>query len=142
MTPALYNADFNLWIEETAKTLKAGDFGALDLENLIEEIESMGRNNRREVRSRLIVLMLHLLKWKYQPEKQSNSIKEQRLQLRLIMEDSPSLKPFAEDVLSKCYQEAREEAIEETNLPSSVLPLECPFTREEILRTGWFPSPE
>ncbi|MEB3174110.1 MAG: DUF29 domain-containing protein [Cyanobacteriota bacterium] len=146
MTPALYEADFNLWIEETAKTLKAGDFGALDLENLIEEIESMGRNNRREVRSRLIVLMLHLLKWKYQPEKQSNSwidaITEQRLQLRLIMEDSPSLKPFAEDVLDKCYQEARKEAIEETNLPSSVLPLERPFTQAEILRTGWFPSPE
>jgi hypothetical protein len=139
----LYETDFNLWIEETAKTLKAGDFGALDLENLIEEIESMGRNNRREVRSRLIVLLLHLLKWQYQPEKQSNSwlytIKEQRLQLRLILEDSPSLKPFTEDVLSKCYQEARKEAMAETNLAASVFPLECPCTQAQILDPNYFP---
>lgn len=141
---ALYETDFNLWIEETAKTLKAGNFQALDLENLIEEIESMGRNNRREVRSRLIVLMFHLLKWKYQPEKQSNSwqytIYEQRLQLRLIMEDSPSLKPFAQDILVKCYQEARKEAVKETKLPLSVFPPECPFTQEQILDHDYLPD--
>lgn len=140
----LYETDFNQWIEETAKTLKAGNFQALDLENLIEEIESMGQNNRREVRSRLIVLMLHLLKWKYQHQKQSNSwiytIYEQRLQLGLIMEDSPSLKPFAQDILSKCYQQARKEAAKETKLRIESFPLECPFTQEQILDSDYFPN--
>jgi len=140
----LYETDFNQWIEETAKTLKEGNFQALDLENLIEEIESMGQNNRREVRSRLIVLMLHLLKWKYQHQKQSNSwiytIYEQRLQLGLIMEDSPSLKPFAQDILSKCYQQARKEAAKETKLRIESFPLECPFTQEQILDSDYFPN--
>lgn len=106
----LYETDFNLWIEQTVNQLKSGDIKGLDLDNLIEEIESMGRNNKREVRSRLIVLMAHLLKWQHQPEKQSNSwiytIKEQRLQLKLILQDSPSLKPFLQQVLDDCYQDA------------------------------------
>lgn len=79
----LYDTDFNLWIEETVKQLKAGNFHEIDFGNLIEELESMGKNNQRELKSRLAVLLMHLLKWQYQASKRSNSwlntIREQRL---------------------------------------------------------------
>jgi secreted Zn-dependent insulinase-like peptidase len=93
----LYETDFNLWLEQTVNHLKKGNLEALDLDNLIEEISDMVRNNRREIFSRLKVLLMHLLKWQYQPEKRTNSwintIDEQREQLELIFRDSPSLKP-------------------------------------------------
>ena len=140
----LYDTDFNLWIEETAQTLKAGNFGALDLENLIEEIESMGRSDKREIYSRLILLLMHLLKCKYQPDKQTRSweltIDEQREQIKLIVKDSPSLKPYLKANLADCYQDAIRKAAKETGLPVSTFPPECPFTQEQILDPDFFPQ--
>jgi len=140
----LYDTDFNQWIEETAKTLKAGNFQALDLENLIEEIESMTRSDKREIVNRLKVLIMHLLKLKYQPNKKTRSwqttINEQRDQIELVLEDSPSLKPYLALKLDDCYKKAKRDAIAETNLPSSAFPPECPFTQEQILTAGWFPD--
>ena len=133
----LYETDFNLWIEQTVNQLKSGDLQSLDLENLIEEIDSMGRNNRREVRSRLIVLMTHLLKWQYQPRKRSkswtNTINEQRLQLKLILKDSPSLKPFLQQVLDDCYEDARKEAAKETKLSPDTFPTALPYSQDDVL---------
>ena len=133
----LYEADYNLWIEQTVNQLKSGDLQSLDLENLIEEIDSMGRNNRREVRSRLIVLMTHLLKWQYQPRKRSkswtNTINEQRLQLKLILKDSPSLKPFLQQVLDDCYEDARKEAAKETKLSPDTFPTALPYSQDDVL---------
>ncbi|MFN5515140.1 MAG: DUF29 domain-containing protein [Cyanobacteriota bacterium] len=144
MTPTLYDADFNQWIEETAKTLKARNFGALDLENLIEEIESMGRSDKREIGNRLEVLIMHLLKWRYQPSKQTNSwrltINEQRRAIRRILKDSPSLKPYLQGNLGDFYQDARECASDETELEKQNFPPECPFTQEQILDPDYFPS--
>mgnify|MGYP001809552601 FL=1 len=143
-TTTLYDTDFNLWIEQTVRHLKQGDLQSLDLENLIEEIESMGRSDKREVKNRLIVLMVHLLKWRYQSEKRSNSwtatINEQRRQLDLITGDSPSLKPFLVDNFSSCYQIARRDAARETFLSLSVFPLDCPFSVTEILDAEFFPN--
>jgi len=140
----LYETDFNLWIEQTVYQLKKGDLGALDLEHLIEEISDMGRNNRREVFSRLKVLLMHLLKWKYQPEKRTNSwtntIDEQREQLELILKDSPSLKPYLGDIFSECYQKAVRAAANETNLPKQTFPIDCPFTQEQVLDQDYFPE--
>jgi hypothetical protein len=103
----LYETDFNLWLEQTVNHLKKGNLEALNLDNLIEEISDIGRNNRREVFSRLKVLLMHLLKWQYQPEKRTNSwvntIDEQREQLELIFRDSPSLKPYLADIFAECY---------------------------------------
>ncbi|AGF51829.1 sll0803 [Synechocystis sp. PCC 6803] len=142
--PTLYDTDFNLWIEETVRQLKQGDLQSLDLDNLIEEIESMGRSDKREVKNRLIVLMIHLLEWRYQPEKRSNSwtatINEQRRQLGLITGDSPSLKPFLVDNFPGCYQIARRDAVRETFLSLSVFPLDCPFSLAEILNAEFFPD--
>lgn len=141
---ALYETDFNLWIEETAKTLKAGNFQALDLENLIEEIESMTRSDKRELVNRLKVLIMHLLKLQYQPNKKTRSwrttINEQRDQIELVLDDSPSLKPYLGLKLDDCYQKAKRDAIAETKLPPSVFPPDCPFTQEQILKAGWFPG--
>jgi len=140
----LYDTDFNLWIEQTVHQLKQGNLQSLDLENLIEEIESMGRSDKREVKNRLIVLIAHLLKWRYQPEKRSNSwtatINEQRRQLELITSDSPSLKPFLLDNFPDCYQVARRDATKETSLPPSNFPTDCPFSLGEILDGEFFPD--
>lgn len=140
----LYETDFNQWIEETAQNLKDGNFNAVDLENLIEEIESMGSNNKREIKSRLIVLLMHLLKCKYQPKKQTRSwiatINTQRNEIELVLEDSPSLRPYLTANIANCYQKARLDAATETKLPLKTFPVECPFTQDQILTAGWFPS--
>lgn len=144
MSNTLYETDFNRWIEETAQSLKDGNFQALDLTNLIEEIESIGRNNKREIKSRLIVLLMHLLKCKYQSKKQSRSwiatINTQRNEIELVIEDSPSLRPYLIANIADCYKKARLDAATETKLPLKTFPLECPFTQEQILTAGWFPN--
>ncbi|MGL5033861.1 MAG: DUF29 domain-containing protein, partial [Microcystaceae cyanobacterium] len=130
--------------EETAQSLKEGNFQDLDLANLIEEIESMGRRDKREVCSRMKVLLMHLLKWKYQPEKRTTSwistINEQRDQINVILKDSPSLKPYLRQEFADCYQTARVNASEETDLALEVFPKDCPFTQEQILKTGFRPN--
>jgi hypothetical protein len=140
----LYETDFNLWIEQTVNHLKKGNLEALDLDNLIEEISDMVRNNRREVFSRLKVLLMHLLKWQYQPEKRTNSwintIDEQREQLELILRDSPSLKPYLADIFAECYQKEVRGTVNETNLPKETFPVDCPFTQEQVLNWDYFPE--
>ena len=143
-SPTLYEADFNLWIEQTVKQLKMGQLQELDIDNLIEEVESLGRSDKREAYSRLRVLLLHLLKWQYQPSKQSTSwiatIDEQRTQLRLILRDSPSLKPYLREQLEDCYQSARKGAAKETHLPITDFPVDCPFTEMQILDGDYLPG--
>ena len=91
----LYDQDFNLWLAEQVTLLRQGRANELDLENLAEEVESIGRSDKREVYNRLTVLMTHLLKVQFQPDKRTRSwrstIREQRRQLRLLFQDSPSL---------------------------------------------------
>ena len=144
MTTTLYETDFNLWIEQTVNQLKNGQVQALDLENLIEEIQSMGSNDKREIKSRLIVLIMHLLKYKYQPKKKTTSwtatITTQRDELELVLEKSPSLKPFLKVNIFECYQKARRNAARETKLPLTTFPLECPFTPEQIVDSDYFPD--
>ncbi len=143
-TTTLYDTDFNLWIEQTVRQLKQGDLQSLDLENLIEEIESMGRSDKREVYSRLKVLLLHLLKWEYQPQKRTgswrNTIDEQRDQLNLILADSPSLNTHLQVIFADCYLKGKKGAANETNLPLSTFPVDCPFSQAEILDAEFFPD--
>ncbi|MDK2458678.1 DUF29 domain-containing protein [Aphanizomenon sp. PH219] len=116
----LYDQDFYLWTETICKQLKAGKFAEIDLANLIEEIESMGKSEKRELKSRLIVLLMHLLKWQYQPEKRNESwrstIIEQRICIELLLEDSPSLQPLLIEIFADCYEKARLKASEETGI--------------------------
>ncbi|MFN9175857.1 MAG: DUF29 domain-containing protein [Synechocystis sp.] len=144
VTRTLYDTDFNLWIEQTINQLKSGNLRDLDRENLIDEIESMGRSDKREIRSRLIVLLMHLLKYQYQPKKQTRSwisiINTQRNEIELVLKDSPSLRPYVNEDLPECYQKAIRSAVNETNLPLTTFPADCPFSPEQVLDPDYFPK--
>jgi hypothetical protein len=140
----LYDQDFYLWIETTAKQLKEGRFSEIDLENLIEEIECMGRSEKKAIKSNLIVVLIHLLKYKYQPEKRSNSwkgsIREHRRRIKEAFVDSPSLKPYFQEVLPQCYQDARKQASDETGLSLDTFAVDSPFTADECLDEDFLPD--
>lgn len=140
----LYSTDFNLWIEQTITALKSGDIQTLDLENLIEEIEAMTRSDKREIFNRLKVLITHLLKCQYQPQKKTNSwiktINEQRDQIELVLADSPSLRPYLTSKLGEIYKKAKRDAVTETKLTPETFPTDCPFTEEQILDSEYFPN--
>jgi hypothetical protein len=139
----IYEQDFNQWLKITANLLQQKKFKEIDLDNLIIELESMGKSNKRELISRLIILIMHLLKWKYQPQKQSKSwlstINEQRLQLELILEQNPSLKREIEQIITQRYGKARKMASQETRLDLQLFPSENPFNLTEILGEDFFP---
>jgi hypothetical protein len=140
----LYEADYLQWIETTVEKLRQRDYAAVDWENLIEEIADMGRSERRGLRSNLIVVLLHLLKWQYQPQMRSGSWKgsivEHRQRIRDDLVDSPSLKPYLEEVFAKSYSDAVERASAETGLPAGTFPAECPYTAAQILDSEFLPE--
>src|SRR5947209_3770416 len=113
-----YETDFYAWAVEQGRLLRSGELSAIDAANIAEEIESMGRSDRRAIESRLTVLLTHLLKWQMQPAMRSSSwsgtIREQRRQIEKLLRESPSLRPFVAEALSEAYSEAREDAGEET----------------------------
>ncbi|BAY79851.1 hypothetical protein NIES25_63390 (plasmid) [Nostoc linckia NIES-25] len=137
-TQNLYDKDFYLWTQTVVQQLKEEKFNEVDIPNLVEEIESMGRSEKRELKSRLIVLLMHLIKWQYQPEKRSESwrstITEQRICIEGLLEDSPSLQPFIAEVFEDCYQKSRLKASDETGIKLNFFPQESPFTLEETLK--------
>lgn len=141
---SLYETDFVEWIDKTAELLKQGKFSELDLENLIEEVESLGRHEKNALRSNLRILLMHLLKWQYQPSKRSNSwrgtIIEHRIRIQDTLEDSPSLKNFYPQIFDKTYQQARKKAAEETGLPLETFPMEYPYTLEQMLDAEFLPE--
>ena len=140
----LYEADFVEWIDKAAKLLKQGKFSELDIENLIEEVESLGRSEKNALRSNLRVLLMHLLKWQYQPNKRSSSwrgtIIEHRIRIQDILEDSPSLKNFYPQIFDKTYQQACKKAAEETGLSLGTFPVECPYTLKQVLDVEFLPE--
>lgn len=142
-TNSLYAQDYQLWLEKTVYLLKNKNFSQLELENLIEEIESMGRSEKNALRSNVRVLIVHLLKYKFQPQNRSNSglytIYEHRQRLQEAFLDSPSLKSYYIEVFDNCYEHGRKEASIETGLPLSVFPKESPFSVDEILDSEFFP---
>jgi len=143
-TSHLYQTDFYGWTQEQAALLKAQQWEQLDTVNLIEEIESLGRKERQELRNRLGLLLGHLLKWQFQPDKRSNSwlstIREQRVQIRLLLQDSPSLKPYLDEVFLAAYELGLALAIRETQLGEQVFPEECPYTPEQVMNPKFLPE--
>ena len=141
---SLYDQDFYLWIETTANLLRKGRLTELDIPNLLEEVESMGRSEKHALQSNLRVILMHLLKYKYQPSQRSNSwkstIREHRKRLKITFKDSPSLKPYFYSVFDECYQDARELAADETGLPLDTFPKESPFTLEETIDSDYLPD--
>lgn len=141
---SLYEDDFYGWLEEQVRLFKDGVWEKLDIPNLVEELESLGRQERRELRNRLGVLLGHLLKWQYQPANRGNSwlatIREQRTQVRLVLEENPSLKPYTPEAMAIAYQLGQDLAVRETGLNYSTFPNECPYTLEQALDDTFLPN--
>jgi hypothetical protein len=132
-----YDDDFFAWTQETARAILDGRFDEIDKEALADEVESLGKRDRRDVGSRLAVIAMHMLKMKYQPEMESASwrstIKTQRRDLAKILADSPSLRPQVTELLPEAYQDARSDAADETGLAPDTFPEMCPWTVAEVL---------
>jgi hypothetical protein len=141
---SLYETDFYAWTQEQTKLLKDQQWNQLDLPNLIEEIESLGKQQRAELRNRLRVLIGHLLKWEYQAKKRSRSwlmtIRVQRRDTQELLAENPSLKPYLEEALQKIYENGRDLASGETNLPLKTFPQNCPYTLAEIFQDDFYPG--
>jgi hypothetical protein len=147
ITKSLYEEDFYLWIQKTARLLKEQCFEEVDLENLIEEIETMGRNEKRELESRLTTMVEHLLKLMYwQAEKDYNmrgwrgTVIEQRRQVQRLLKDSPSLKGLLGEIFLDCYQVARKDTLQKYRLPPEMFPTEPPFTVADVLNPDYLPE--
>lgn len=141
---SLHDQDFHAWLEEQSRLLKARRSAGLDWDALAEELDSLGGSERSEIRSRLVVVLQHLLKWQYQPDRRKTgwqaSILEARDQLNERLKDSPSLRPYPASVLAKQYAIARLKAADETGLPLEALPSECPYAIAEILDERFYPE--
>ncbi len=142
--PNLYEIDFYAWTQEQASLLRKHQWSQLDLLNLIEEIESLGKQQRQELRNRLSVLIGHLLKWQYQSSKRSRSwlatIRVQRRDTLRLLKDNPSLKSYLEDALPEAYENGRDLAMGETDLPEETFPKKCPYSLTEILGDRFYPG--
>jgi hypothetical protein len=141
---AVYDEDFFAWTQEQAQLLRTGEFSQLDIENIAEELESMGRSDRREIESRLVVLLAHLLKWQVQIRLRSRSwsatIQEQRDRIQDLLGESPSLRPVVSSMRPALYTRARRVAADQTGLDEIAFPSECPFTPEQILSEDFLPE--
>jgi len=144
MMQSLYENDFYAWTQEQAQLIRHHQWSQLDLPNLLEEIESLGRQQRAELRSRLKVLIGHLLKWEYQLERRSRSwlmtIRVQRRDNQELLEENPRLEPYLQEALQKVYESGRDLAVGETDLPLKTFPQDCPYTLEEILSDRFYPG--
>jgi ribosomal protein L29 len=139
----LYEADFVQWSDRTAQLLREHRFADLDLDHLIEEIEDLGNRHRDALESQLTQLLMHLLKWQFQPDHRSSSwngsIKEARKQIKRLCRRYPSLKNYLEQCISDCYGDAVEDATDETGLSPSIFPAECPYAIADILSPEFLP---
>jgi hypothetical protein len=140
----LYERDFCLWLDFNIARMKSGNMGGIDLEHLIEELEAMGRSERQALQSNLQVVLMHLLKYKYQPEKRSNSwrftLLEHRDRIEVSVEDSPSLRSLLSEGFERCYAKARKKAAVDTGLDINTFPISSPFTLEETLDSEFLPD--
>lgn len=140
----LYESDFYAWTQEQAMLLRSGKWSQVDLPNLVEEIESLGRQQRQELRNRLSVLVGHLLKWDYQPQQRSRSwlatLRVQRREILRLLKDNPSLQSYLSDALPEAYENARDLAMGETDLPEQTFPSDCPYQLTQILDDRFFPG--
>ncbi|MDY6782159.1 MAG: DUF29 domain-containing protein [Cyanobacteriota bacterium] len=146
MASVSYTADFNLWSQQTAELLRKRRWQEIDMEHLIEEVEDLGKSERRAIASQLIRLLLHLLKWHYQPQRRSeswlDSITDARTQIELAIADSPSLRSYPARQLEVSYQRARRQAAKQTGMALSTFPPGCPYELELVLSEDWLPGEE
>lgn len=143
-TTTLHETDFYAWTQAQAAALQQANFDQLDIANLIEEIEDMGKSQQRQLESRLIVLLVHLLKWQFQPNKRSPSweatIRIQRLELADLLADNPSLRPRLPYFLERAWPKARQGARGETGLDLKLFPSTHSYTLLQVFDDAFFPD--
>jgi hypothetical protein len=144
MSEPLYDTDFHAWAQQQARALQAKDWAALDLHNLIEEVEDLAGRHRDALGSELKRLLVHLLKWHYQATHRSDSwldsIEQARQAIDELIDDHPSLAGYPQAILLKAYQRARRQVARETKLPRATFPADgCPWVLDDIRREGWLP---
>jgi len=141
-----YWQDFYSWLMTNAQLLRQGRFSEIDVEHLAEELESMGRGEKRALISRLTVLLVHLLKWRFQPARRSkswrNTLTVQRSDVLDLLEDSPSLRYELEQHIEKAYERAKLIAEDETGIEKDHFPQRCPYSFEQIVDQEFFPEQE
>lgn len=139
-----YDQDLVRWARETADLIREGCWQAVDVEHLAEELEDLSKSERRAITSQLVRLLLHLLKWQYQPERRSDSwldsITDARLQIEIAVQDSPSLRPYPTQVLAHSYQRARRSAAMQTGRPLATFPDACPYRVDQALDESFMPE--
>ncbi len=141
MTTATYETDFYLWTQQQADLLRQGALSALDIDHLLEEIEGMGSSQKNSLQSYLFNVLMHLLKWRYQPQRRGTcwelSIDNGRSAIERLIENNPSLAPQLSTFITVEHSRARKRAAKETGLPLTTFPDECPFSIEQITGDWW-----
>jgi hypothetical protein len=145
-----YERDYHAWLAAQARAIREGRLETIDASNLAEELEDMARSAKKALRSQLVRLIAHLLKWSVQKDyRQQNpsaghrwlaSIRNARDEIREDLEESPSLKPYLPTVFGKAYKAAVNSAIEDTGLPETAFPSACPWPLNEILKDDFLPD--
>lgn len=142
---AAYDLDFHAWTLAQADALRRRSANEVDWENVAEEMESLGKQQVAELRSRLEVLLVHLLKWAWQPERSGrswlNTIREQRRRIRRLVLNNPSLKPVLPGAFAEAYEDARGTAADEMEAEADIFPIEAPFDLDLALEQDWLPEP-
>ena len=140
----LYDEDFYAWAHQQAALLRAGKLAEADIENIAGEIECTGKSEKRELASHLTVLLLHLLKWQYQPARRGRSwrlsIEGQRLDVAVHLRDSPSLKPLLPGVIADGYERAVIDARRDTRIVSRIFPAGCPWSFDQMMSRDFWPE--
>ncbi len=141
---ALYDTDLYAWANTNADLLRQGKYEQIDVAHLIEEIEDMGKSEFRAFESHLQNLLMHLLKWEYQPLLQTGSwrasIDNARVALQKLLRDNPSFRPKIDDAITDEYKYARKNASYETGIALVGFPVNCPYAAEQLLTDDWLPS--
>jgi hypothetical protein len=141
---SLHDQDFYGWANEQAGLLRAGRLSEADIEHIADEIESMGKSEKRELVSRLTVLLTHMLKWQHQSALRGTSwrltLEEQRKRLERHLDDNPSLKATLADTIGEAYYYATLDVVRETGVERSVYPAACPWSFERIMDPNFYPE--
>ena len=144
MSTSLYETDFYAWTQLQARLIKEKQLAQVDLENIAEELESMGKSEKRELESRLVVLIMYLLKWQFQPKRRNKSwrstINTQRDELERLIRLSPSLKHIIYESITRAYSSARYHFEDETSINKEILPDNCQYTFEQIMDKKYWPE--
>jgi uncharacterized protein YPO0396 len=144
MTTPDYHTDFYAWAQAQAAALRAKDWAALDVAHLAEEVEELRKTERRAVRSQLRLILSHLLKWRHQPNKRTESwhstIANGRVLVQEDLEDLPSLAGELDELAAWAYPRARRDASQETGLPLATFPEACPWPAAQVLNADFWPE--